>query len=62
MFLEVGPADGGPAEAMWDKCLFDEVTPSLEAWNDLDAMGIEFVIWEAFSIKKNASRSRGPEA
>lgn len=58
MFLEVGPAMEGPAEAIWDKCLFDGVTPSLEAQNDLDAMGIEFVIWEAFSIKKNAARSK----
>lgn len=41
----------GPAEAMWD-------TPSLEAQNNLDAMGIEFVIWEAFPMKKNALRSR----
>lgn len=45
----------GPAEGLWDKCLFDEVTLSLEAQNNLDIMGIEFVIWEAFFMKKNAT-------
>lgn len=50
----------GPAEAMWDKCLFDGVTPSLEARKDLDTMGIEFVIWEAFSIKRMLREAERP--
>lgn len=46
----------GPAEALWDKCLFDGVTLPLEAQNNLDVLGIEFVIWEAFF--KNATWGR----
>lgn len=54
-FLKWVPLTEGPAEALCDKCLFDGVTLSLEAQNNLDVMGIELVIWEAFFMKKDAT-------
>lgn len=57
MPLQVLPMEG-LAEALCHKCLFDGVGPSLEAQHKLDFMGIEFVIGEACSMKKNATSSR----